>query len=44
MFRKLPWNQRVVLVLWLLAAYLLILYASIRWGHTPPNARMPGSD
>jgi hypothetical protein len=25
MFRKLPWNQRVILVLWLLAAYLLIL-------------------
>jgi hypothetical protein len=44
MFRKLPWNQRVVLVLWLLAAYLLILYASPRWGHSSPSAHMAGSD
>src|SRR5439155_148531 len=36
-------DRRFVFELWLLVAYLLIVYASIRWGH-PSRAGYPGSD
>ncbi len=41
--RRIASDRRVVVALWSLAAYLLIVYAAIRWGH-PSDARYPGSD
>jgi hypothetical protein len=36
-------HRRLVLALWLLAAYLLILYGALRWGNPSPD-RYPESD
>jgi hypothetical protein len=36
-------HRQLVLALWLLTAYLLILYAALRWGH-PSRNRYLGSD
>ena len=36
-------DRRLIVALWLLAAYLLVLYAAVRWRHASP-ARFPGSD
>jgi len=41
--KSLASDRRLVLALWLLTAYLLILYAATRWGHGSPD-RYPGSD
>jgi hypothetical protein len=41
--RRIASDRRAVLALWYLAAYLLIVYAAIRWGH-PPGSQYPGSD
>jgi hypothetical protein len=41
--KKLASDRRLVLSLWLLTAYLLILYAALRWGHGTPD-RYPSSD
>jgi hypothetical protein len=35
-------QPRFVRALWTLVAYLLLLYAALRWGHTSPD-RYPGS-
>jgi hypothetical protein len=43
MVRTLASDRRLVTALWLLAAYLLILYVAFRCGN-PPAARFPGSD
>jgi hypothetical protein len=36
-------QRRFVGALWILVAYLLILYVAIKWGH-PTAERFPGSD
>jgi hypothetical protein len=36
-------SRRLVRGLWLLVAYLLILYAALHWGHGPIGT-YPGSD
>ncbi len=41
--RKFAWNRQLVVELWLLVAYLLVLYAALRWGAGSPD-RYPGSD
>jgi hypothetical protein len=37
------WSSGIVSTLWALAAYLLVLYAALRWG-TGSADRYPGSD
>jgi hypothetical protein len=41
--RTLAFDRRLVLCLWVLAAYLLVLYAAVRWGAGSTD-RYPGSD
>jgi hypothetical protein len=36
-------HDRLTLALWLIAAYLLLMYAALRWGAGHP-ATFPGSD
>jgi len=40
---KLTSNRKLLLTLWALVAYLLVLYAALRWS-TGSSARYPGSD
>jgi len=40
MVKRFASDRRLIAALWLLATYLLVLYAAIRWGH--PSPRPPG--
>jgi len=42
-FWKLASSRQLVRGLWLLVAYLIILYAALRWGHGPVDT-YPGGD
>jgi hypothetical protein len=43
MLAKLVYHHQLVLALWIAVAYLLVLYAALRWG-TASIDRYPGSD